>query len=105
MSYIYILLAGIFETSWPFGFKLAQTTHERDLWIIFSLVTMTLSVVFFYIAQKHLPLSVAYPVWTGIGAAGTFIVSSLYFHDAATWLSWLGLVLIISGIALIEKTT
>ncbi len=102
MSFFYLFLAGICETCWPFGFKMAQTSDSRDGWIAFSLLTMTLSVVFFYAAQKHLSLATAYPIWTGIGALGAFLVSTLYFHDAATWVSWLGLVLVVGGIALID---
>ncbi len=47
MSFFYLFLAGICETCWPFGFKMAQTSDSRDGWIAFSLLTMTLSVVFF----------------------------------------------------------
>ena len=66
------LLAGICETRWPFGFKMAQTSDSRDGWIAFSLLTMTLSVVFLCGTKKHLSLATAYPDLTGIGALGAF---------------------------------
>lgn len=103
MSFFYLFLAGLCEVCWPFGFKLSQTTVYHHLWVLFSLLFMTLSVVFYYLAQRHIPAGVAYPVWTGIGAVGTFLVSTLYFHDVATWVSWFGAVLIVAGIALLEQ--
>ena len=33
MSVFYLILAGIFETMWPFGFKLAHGSAYRDWWI------------------------------------------------------------------------
>lgn len=104
MAMLYIVLAGICETLWPFGFKLSQIGNHKDWWIMMSIITMTLSVVFFYFAQRHLPLMAAYPIWTGIGACGTFIVGVIYFHDAATWISWLGLCLVVGGISLLDQS-
>ena len=36
-------------------------------------------------AIKTLPISTAYPVWTGIGAVGTVLVGILFFHEPATF--------------------
>lgn len=102
MPILYLFLAGICETLWPLGFKLSQTGDSRDSWIIMSIITMTLSVVFFYLAQKHIPLMMAYPIWTGLGAIGTFLAGVIYFHDAATWISWLGVCLIVGGISMLD---
>jgi len=96
-------MAGVCEALWPFGFKLSQTGNYKDGWLLFSLIAMVLSVVFFYFAQKHIPLMTAYPVWTGLGACGTFAVGVIYFHDSATWLSWIGLCLIVGGVSLLEQ--
>lgn len=103
MAIFYIILAGICETLWPIGFKLSQAGSHKDSWIMMSLITMTLSVVFFYYGQKHIPLMMAYPIWTGLGAIGTFLAGVIYFHDSATWISWLGICLVVGGISLLEK--
>lgn len=103
MSFVYVILAGLCEVCWPFGFKLSQTTPHSYLWILFSLAFMALSVVFYYLAQRQLPAGVVYPIWTAIGAVGTFLVSTLFFHDMATWISWAGLLLIVTGIVLLEQ--
>ena len=102
MSVFYLILAGIFETMWPFGFKLAHGSAYRDWWIAGSLLAVALSIIFFYLSQKNLPMLVAYPIWTALGAIGTFAVGVMYFHDLATWTSWLGICLMVAGIVLIK---
>lgn len=52
MSVFYLILAGIFETMWPFGFKLAHGSAYRDWWIAGSLLAVALSIIFFYLSQK-----------------------------------------------------
>ena len=36
-------------------------------------------------ATQTLPLGVAYPVWTGIGAVGTVMVGIFFFHEPVTF--------------------
>lgn len=58
---------------------------EWWLWIggflIFSIVSMTLLAK----ATQTLPIGVAYPVWTGIGAVGTVLVGIFFFHEPVTF--------------------
>ncbi|EHO47286.1 hypothetical protein HMPREF9104_03089 [Lentilactobacillus kisonensis F0435] len=42
---------------------------------------MIFSFGFLALAVKHLPLGIAYPVWTGIGAVGSIIVGVILFKD------------------------
>ena len=101
-SWIYLFLAAIFEIGWPLGLKLAQITSTKVLWIIFAIVAMTLSGIFLYIAQKHIPIGTAYAVWTGIGAVGTFLIGVIFFHDVLSMMRFLGIILIISGVTLLK---
>lgn len=72
MSWLYLIIAGIFEVGWPLGFKLASTyTKYNIIFIVFSVISMALSGVFLYIAQKSIPIGTAYVIWTGVGAVGT----------------------------------
>jgi quaternary ammonium compound-resistance protein SugE len=99
MAWLYLLLAAIFEIGWPLGFKLSQTyNNEKILWIIMAAASMALSGLFLWMAQKEIPIGTAYAVWTGIGAAGTFIIGVLYFKDAATFLRIASVTLIIMGV-------
>jgi quaternary ammonium compound-resistance protein SugE len=98
MAWIYLLLAGLFEIGWPLGFKLSQTTEYRYLWLIFAIISMALSGFFLWIAQREIPIGTAYAIWTGMGAAGTFIIGILFFKDSSDWLRLLSFALIILGI-------
>ncbi|MBR1460573.1 multidrug efflux SMR transporter [bacterium] len=98
MSWIYLLIAAIFEVGWPLGLKLATQSQYRVLWIVFAIITMALSGLFLYLAQKQIPIGTAYAIWTGIGASCTFIIGVVAFHDALSLMRILGIVLIIAGV-------
>jgi len=47
-------------------------------------------------------MGTAYAVWTGIGAAGTFLVGIWVFGDPSSLARYLGVVLIIVGVATLK---
>lgn len=98
MAWIYLLLGGIFEIGWPLGFKLAATTQNKILFIGVSVVSMALSGLFLYMAQRTIPVGTAYAVWTGIGAVGTLAIGIIFFNDSAGFLRLLSASLIVIGI-------
>ena len=102
MAWIYLLVAGAFEIGWPLGLKLAQTTKYFYPSVALSASSMIISSVLLFIAQKQIPLGIAYGVWTGIGAAGTFLVGIYMFNDQSSLYSWLGISFIIMGIILLK---
>ena len=102
MGWIYLLIAGIFEVGWPLGFKLADVTNNKIVWILFAVIAMTLSGYFLYVAQKNIPIGTAYAVWTGIGTIGTFLIGIIFFHDACSLFRFLGVLLILSGVVMLK---
>jgi quaternary ammonium compound-resistance protein SugE len=52
--------------------------------------------------KKRVALGTAYAVWTGIGAAGTFLVGIWVFGDASGLGRYLGVVLIIAGVVTLK---
>ncbi len=98
MSWLYLFIAGIFEIGWPLGFKLSQTTPQRLFWIIFAIVSMALSGLFLWLAQRTIPIGSAYAIWTGIGATGTVIIGIVFFNDPAGFFRLFFASLIIVGI-------
>ena len=74
MSWIYLVLAGLFEIGWPVGLKMAQEPETRRTGIAVAIGFMSVSGFLLWLAQRHIPMGTAYAVWTGIGAAGTFLV-------------------------------
>ncbi|MGV3278151.1 DMT family transporter [Rickettsiales bacterium LUAb2] len=101
MAWFYLLLAGAFEIGWPLGIKLAQK-EQVFLGVILAALSITLSGLFLYLSQKTIPLGTAYAVWTGIGAAGTFIVGIIFFGDTISLLRILGISLIVLGVVTLK---
>lgn len=106
MYWILLLIAAVFEVGWPLGFKLSNVYPER-FWTYISLavISMTLSGVFLYFAQKGIPVSTAYIVWTGIGAVGTFLIGIFFFGDPASILRMFFALMILVGIVGLELTS
>ncbi len=102
MDWIYLLIAAMFEVGWPFGLKMASLGAYKFLWIGFAIIAMILSGVFLFLAQKTIPVGTAYAVWTGIGAACTFLIGVLVFNDTLNLMRALGVILIVSGVILLK---
>ena len=102
MSWFYLLLAGLLEIGWPVGLKWAQEPATRWLGIGMALVFMLASGFFLWLAQRHIPIGTAYAVWTGIGAAGTFLVGVFVFGDPASLLRYVGVLLIVAGVVALK---
>jgi len=98
MNWLLLVLAGLFEIGWPVGLKIAQNPETRWGGVAIAVVFMGVSGTLLWLAQRTIPIGTAYAVWTGIGAAGTFLVGVLVFGDATSLLRYIGIVLIISGV-------
>jgi len=55
-----------------------------------------------WLAQRQIPIGTAYAVWTGIGAAGTFLVGVLYYGDPTSIMRYVGVALIVAGVATLK---
>ena len=102
MSWLFLCLAGLTEIGWPIGLKIAQSGQSRFLGIAIALVFMTCSGVLLYLAQRTIPMGTAYAVWTGIGAAGTFLVGIWFYGDATSLMRYMGVLLIIAGVVTLK---
>jgi quaternary ammonium compound-resistance protein SugE len=63
---------------------------------------MTISGILLWLSLKGISIGTAYAVWTGIGAAGTFIIGVLFFNDPSILLRWIGVSLIILGVIFLK---
>jgi len=102
MAWFYLLLAGVFEIGWPVGLKIAQQPETRWQGIAMAVVFMAISGFLLWLAQKTIPIGTAYAIWTGIGAAGTFLVGVWYFGDPTSLAKYLGVALIVAGVATLK---
>lgn len=104
MSWIYLFIAGIFEVFWATTMKMSNGFTNLK----FSLLTilgMMISFLFLSFAIKQIQLSIAYPVWTGIGAIGSILVGVLLFKDSVNPVTWIFIILLIIGIIGIKVTS
>jgi quaternary ammonium compound-resistance protein SugE len=102
MGWIYLVLAGLFEIGWPVGLKMAQSPDTRWSGITVAVGFMAISGFLLWLAQRHIPIGTAYAVWTGIGAAGTFLIGVLYYDDPTSFARYLGVALIVCGVATLK---
>lgn len=102
-GWIYLAVAVVFEVGWPLSFKLSMLyPQQHAVYFIAGLAAYFVSGVLLYMAQRTMPVSTAYVVWTGAGAVCTFIVGVLCFGDAFTWIRAVSVLLIMAGIVGLE---
>ena len=104
MSWIFLFIAGIFEVVWASTMKLSQgfSILKYD---ILTIVGMLVSFGFLTLAMKKLPLGIAYPIWTGIGAVGAILVGALIFKDKVPSLTWVFVLMLVVGLIGIKITS
>ena len=94
-------LAQLDALGWAIGLK--YTEGFTRLWpSVATAASMLVSLGLLGLAMKTLPVGTAYAVWTGIGAAGTFLVGVLFFGDPGTVMRYLGVLLIVAGVATLK---
>ena len=104
MSWIYLMWAGLLEIGWPVGLKMAQSEGQRVIGVVTALAFMFGSGFLLWLAQREIPMGTSYAVWTGIGAAGTFLFGILFYGDAASVARFLGVGLILAGVVTLKLT-
>ena len=102
MSWLYLFTAGLFEIGWPVGLKWAQEPGRPLVGVMLAVLSMAISGALLFLAQKEIALGTAYAVWTGIGAAGTFLIGIWLFGDPGSLGRYLGVVLIIAGVVTLK---
>ena len=101
MAWIELVIAGGLEVFWSTFMKLSEGFTK--LWpTVWTVLGMLASFFFLSRAVHTLPMGTAYAVWTGIGAAGTFLAGALLFGDPIQPLRLAGIALIIAGVALLK---
>lgn len=87
MSWAILIIAGFFESGFAFclGKMKGCSGNEYYFWGICFIVCLALSMVLLAKAVQSLPISTAYPVWTGIGAVGTVILGIVFFNEPTSF--------------------
>ena len=104
MAWIELIGAGLLEFLWATTMKMSDGFSKVG-WTVATIGGLIASFLLLALATKHLPLSLAYPIWTGIGAVGSILIGALVFHDSIAPRTWFFIVLLIVGIVGIKLTS
>lgn len=81
MSWVYLIGAGIAEMTAVF-FMGKSKGYQILKWSILSILSFALSFYWLSKSLEDIPLSLAYSIWVGIGAAGGVILGMLYLNES-----------------------
>lgn len=104
MAWMYLVVAGVLEVVWAYAMKLSAG-FTRPIPSVVTIVAMIFSFGLLALAMRSLPLGTAYTIWTGIGAAGAFVIGIVVLGEAASPLRLLAAGLILAGLVLMKVST
>lgn len=83
MSWIVLLCSGICEVFMVLLFKKVSLSQGKEwgFWFVATLLVGAISFFLLSLAMKEIDMSVAYAIWTGIGASGGVVFSSLLYRE------------------------
>lgn len=103
MSWVLLVLAGLLEVCWAVGLKYTEG-FTRLVPSLFTLVTLTLSMLLLAKASQVLPIGTAYGVWVGIGALGAAVLGVVLFNEPLSFSRVLFLILLLVAIVGLKLT-
>ena len=104
MSWIILVLAGLFEVGWAIG--LTYTEGFPRLWpTVGTVAAMVVSLGLLGIAMRSLPVGTAYAIWVGVGAVGTVILGIVLFDEPVNALRIGSVALIVAGLVGLKLAT
>ncbi len=95
--WIILVVAGLFEICWAIGLKKSDG-FKNIPWVIFTVITLAISMGLLSYALKDLPVGTGYAIWTGIGAVGTAIMGMIFFKESTDFWRIFFIGLIVAGI-------
>jgi len=104
MAWIYLAIAGLFETAWAIGLKYTDG-FTRLVPSLLTIAAMAISFLLLSHSMRTIPVGTAYGVWTGIGAAGTAILGIILFNEPRNAARLFCILLIITGIIGLKITS
>lgn len=101
MAYLFLSAAIFFEVLGTIALKWSATTGIQWYGAI-TFISYCLSFYLLWVALKSLPLAMSYATWSGVGIAATSILGIVLFSEKIDIIGSVGLILIITGIILIN---
>ncbi|MGB3688875.1 MAG: multidrug efflux SMR transporter [Jannaschia helgolandensis] len=98
MAWIYLALAAVFEVAFAVSMKMSDGLTRTGPTVI-TIISVIVGLWLLALAMRDLPVSVAYPIWTALGAIGTIVLGWLWLGEAFTPLKVVSVALIVAGVA------
>ncbi|MDV2581331.1 DMT family transporter [Alkalibacillus haloalkaliphilus] len=96
MYWTALIIAGLFEMLGVLGINFINK-YKNWQSVAFMIIMFSISFVLLSYSMNEITMSVAYAIWTGIGAAGSAIMGIIFFKEPATRLRILFIFCIISA--------
>jgi len=104
VAWIALVVAGLLEVAWACAMK--QSDGFTRPWpSVVTIGAMLGSVGLLALAMRTIPLGTAYPIWTGIGAAGAFLIGIAVLGEQATPARITAATLIIAGVVMMKASS
>src|SRR5437763_13312663 len=103
MPWLWLIVGGLFEVGFTTTLRFVDDFRNFG-WTAAFLVCVAISMGLLQLASRSIPMGTAYAVWGGIGAVGTVIVGSLWFHEPASMVHMLLILAIVGAIAALRLT-
>jgi len=104
MAWLYLFIAGVFETAWAIGLKYSAGFTKFGP-SVFTVVAMMVSLYLLALALRTIPVGTGYAVWTGIGTVGATILGIFLFNESREIPRILCIILIVAGIIGLKLTS
>jgi quaternary ammonium compound-resistance protein SugE len=104
MAWIYLFIAGLFETAWAIGLNYSEGFTKLGP-SLFTAAAMIISFYLLALALRTLPVGTGYAVWTGIGTVGAAILGIVLFDESRALPRVLCIFLIVAGIIGLKLTS
>jgi quaternary ammonium compound-resistance protein SugE len=104
MAWIYLFIAGVFETAWAVGLKYSAG-FTKFAPSVLTVIAMGVSLYLLALALRTIPLGTGYAVWTGIGTVGAAILGIFLFNESREIARILCILLIVAGIIGLKLTS
>lgn len=104
MAWVYLFIAGVFETAWAIGLKYSAGFTKLGP-SAFTIVAMVISLYLLALALRTLPIGTGYAVWTGTGTVGAALLGILLFDESRETARILCILLILAGIIGLKLTS
>jgi len=103
VPWVLLFIASVCEVIFAVAMKQAQGFTKLIPSIVVILGAAG-GIFFLTMALKSLPLSIGYPIWTGVGIVGTVVLGLVMFNEPLSALKVAGIALVFVGVVMLQQS-